>query len=86
MTGVGVPEVPYLMTTADVAGLLRCAEFVRADLPPDRRHRQEQAMAGRWLRAHAVPFITAGKHKVFRREAVLEALAAAETAPRPVSP
>ena len=71
-------ELPYLLTTADVAALLRCDALVARDLADGRREKQILAMAGRWLRGHAVPGLRAGKHRIYRREAVLAALAAAE--------
>ena len=69
-------SLPFFLTTDDVAGILRCGDFVGGSA--EDAARRARAMARRWLQAHQVPCIRAGKHKIFRREAVLEALAAAE--------
>jgi hypothetical protein len=74
-TGLDLP--PYL-TVAEVGDLLRAPEFVRDGLPPDRRRRLIGAMSRRWLRAHGVHGVKVGKHLIYAREAVLEALTAAE--------
>jgi hypothetical protein len=69
-------SLPFFLTTDDVAAILRCREFVGGR--PEDSARLGRAMARRWLRAHQVPCVRAGKHKLFRRDAVQEALAAAE--------
>ena len=69
-------DLPYFMTTADVADLLRCGEFVHGRA--EDAGRRARAMARRWLQAHEVPCIRAGKHNIYRRDAVQGALAAAE--------
>ena len=57
--------LPFFLTTADVCGLLR---FAGGD---------GLACARYWLRAHRVPFVQAGRRKVYRREDVISALSAA---------
>ena len=80
MTEREAGDLPWFLTTDDVARLLRCGEFVGGE--PETATCRARAMACRWLRNHRVPFLQAGKHKIFRREAVLEALAAAESTPK----
>jgi len=62
-------SLPFFVTTADVCQLLR---FGGGD---------GLAKARYWLRAHRVPFVQAGRAKVYRREDILGALEAAVEQP-----
>lgn len=53
------------LTTAEVANLLRC------------QTKDPLRQARAWLRAHSVPFVRVGKHKIYRRGDVEAALKAA---------
>ncbi len=69
-------DLPFFLTTDDVADLLRCAALgsTPADVQENRRRQ-----ARYWLRVHRVPVVGRGKRHLVRRDALFEALAEAET-------
>ncbi len=74
-------SLPYFVTTDDVADLLRFepSRESKHGETGNRENRLKQARG--WLIRHGVPFVRAGKRRVYRREAVMAALADAEEAP-----
>jgi hypothetical protein len=73
--------LPFFLTTDDVADLLRLGSC-RASKHGQAGERANRLKAARdWLTRHRVPFVKAGKRRIFRRDAVIEAVTEAEEIP-----